>query len=1106
MNTLVEPIPGFCLHRVEVLNWGTFNKHVWALPVQGQNALLTGDIGSGKSTLVDAITALLVPPRRITFNKAAGAEGRERSLKSYIRGEYKSVQTEHLNARAECLRDDHQYSVILAHFYHAGMDETTLLAQVLWVSEGRDARFFLVTNQALTIQQAFSGQHGTVADLKKALKRTPGIEIFDHFKPYASAFRKRLGIRHEKALELFNQTISMKSVGNLTGFVRDHMLEPGRMMDRVDALKRDFDNLNQAHAAVLKARRQIEMLEPLQKLAGEHQQLQGEVEQQTQCRDHLDIWIAQQKSTLLQQRQHKLEAQQRREQAQLDAIVLELSELRRREQQLRQSIDDSGGRRIVELEAEMHRLQEARERKQLESGRYKGAVQLLSLPMADDADLFYQNREAGSRLSITLVYQLDKCDKQAVDEEIAMRQIQQQCQMLKQEIHSLEQRKSNIPYTSLQIRNRMLDALELDEGALPFVGELLQVSPKESDWEGAIERLLHNFALSMLVADELYAQVCDYVEHTNLKGRLVYFRVRGVHQPRNEVEQGTVLSKLQIKQDSPVRHWLHAELYQRFPHACCDSMQDFRRFPYALSQTGQIKAGGTRHEKDDRNKLYDRRRFVLGWTNQAKIEALTQDLCNDEQQGQIHVDQLLQINKQKNELGHQRDAVRDLLRIERVADIDWQSVAQQYQQVQEEKQRIEQGSDLLRDLQQQLHQTQDGIVNKDQNKSESHRHLGELDTDLRSVASQLENALTMVAGLDEDLRQQWFPHITRYAQRVLADRKLNLRSLENQQTEIRRAIQEAINGQSKKMERRKDGLLKGMGDYKHAYSAETSEVDLTLEAWPEYAAMLAALQRDDLPRHEQRFREMLHEGTIQGIVLLRTQLEKEQKSIKDKIRDINISLQNIEYNQGSYIRLQAEAVNDADIREFEAELRQCISGSLNADELYNEQRFLQVKGLVDHFNEDPHWAKRVTDVRNWFNFSAIELWREDDSQKEFYSDSAGKSGGQKEKLAYTILASSLAYQFGATEAGERSRSFRFVVIDEAFGRGSDESARYALKLFATLGLQLLIITPMQKIHVIADYVQSVHLVHNEEGRNSVVRSVTIEEYRQEKAALTVDHQ
>ena len=41
---------GFRLHRLELLNWGTFNKNVRTFRLDGENSLLTGDIGSGKST------------------------------------------------------------------------------------------------------------------------------------------------------------------------------------------------------------------------------------------------------------------------------------------------------------------------------------------------------------------------------------------------------------------------------------------------------------------------------------------------------------------------------------------------------------------------------------------------------------------------------------------------------------------------------------------------------------------------------------------------------------------------------------------------------------------------------------------------------------------------------------------------------------------------------------------------------------------------------------------------------------------------------------------------------------------------------------------------
>jgi uncharacterized protein YPO0396 len=66
--------PGFRLHRLELLNWGTFHQGVRTFRLDGANSLLTGDIGSGKSTVVDAITTLLLPAHKIEYNKAAGAQ------------------------------------------------------------------------------------------------------------------------------------------------------------------------------------------------------------------------------------------------------------------------------------------------------------------------------------------------------------------------------------------------------------------------------------------------------------------------------------------------------------------------------------------------------------------------------------------------------------------------------------------------------------------------------------------------------------------------------------------------------------------------------------------------------------------------------------------------------------------------------------------------------------------------------------------------------------------------------------------------------------------------------------------------------------------------
>jgi uncharacterized protein YPO0396 len=139
-------------------------------------------------------------------------------------------------------------------------------------------------------------------------------------------------------------------------------------------------------------------------------------------------------------------------------------------------------------------------------------------------------------------------------------------------------------------------------------------------------------------------------------------------------------------------------------------------------------------------------------------------------------------------------------------------------------------------------------------------------------------------------------------------------------------------------------------------------------------------------------------------------------------------------------------------------------------------------------------------VRNWFTFAASERFIETDEEWEHYSDSDGKSGGQKEKLAYTILAASLAYQFGLEWGAETARDFRFAVIDEAFGRGSDLSTRFALQLFAALGLQLLIVTPLQKVHVIEPYVRAIGFVDNPTRSYSRLHTLTIEEFHERRAS------
>lgn len=344
---------------------------------------------------------------------------------------------------------------------------------------------------------------------------------------------------------------------------------------------------------------------------------------------------------------------------------------------------------------------------------------------------------------------------------------------------------------------------------------------------------------------------------------------------------------------------------------------------------------------------------------------------------------------------------------------------------------------------------------------------------------------------------------------ALGEHQLTVESCDNRQQEVREWLQNKIDAEDKRLKNLEGRIIQEMEGYRRDYPAETRDFDARIESGPEFKAMLTQLQADDLPQFEKRFKALLNENTIREIANFQSQLNRERQEIKERIERINQSLVDIEYNQGRYILLLAENNSDSDLRDFQQDLRACTEGSLTGSEQeqYAENKFLQVKTIIDRFRGregtsdlDKRWTRKVTDVRNWFVFAASERWQEDNSEYEHYTDSGGKSGGQKETLAYTVLAASLAYQFGLEWGAVRSRSFRFVVIDEAFGRGSDESARYGLDLFKKLNLQLLIVTPLQKIHIIEPYVHNVGFVHNLEGRESQIRNLTIDQYKAEKQA------
>jgi uncharacterized protein YPO0396 len=153
-----------------------------------------------------------------------------------------------------------------------------------------------------------------------------------------------------------------------------------------------------------------------------------------------------------------------------------------------------------------------------------------------------------------------------------------------------------------------------------------------------------------------------------------------------------------------------------------------------------------------------------------------------------------------------------------------------------------------------------------------------------------------------------------------------------------------------------------------------------------------------------------------------------------------------------------------------------------------------VRKLLEEFKRDPDHTQRVTDVRTWVTAGVRELRRADDVEVDYLASTTGKSGGQKAKLAFTILASALSAQYGLSTAPANSPNFRLVVIDEAFSRTDEFNSISAMDLFSSLGFQLLIVGPFDaKAKLAVPFVETIHLASNPGGNGSKLVAITREQ-------------
>ena len=284
--------------------------------------------------------------------------------------------------------------------------------------------------------------------------------------------------------------------------------------------------MTRAYQAIEKAKHQLDLLQPIIRWGGRYRERQETINRLQGAIEAVPAYFAQQKQTLL--RQAVSQAEQNLEQAQyrLADENQRLEQLRGQAQELAIAIsNDEVGRQLQTMERDIQEAQNRLSDKQAQAKRYNELAQQLKLPPYQDEATFYQSRQK----SLTYVQGIEAQRNVELEKQVQAatqrHTLQDHFDELSAELDSLRQRESQIPATNLKIRSRLLQALNIPEADVPFIGELLQVKREAHPWEGAIERLLHNFGLRLLVPDTHYAKISRYVDQTHLRGRLVFHRV-----------------------------------------------------------------------------------------------------------------------------------------------------------------------------------------------------------------------------------------------------------------------------------------------------------------------------------------------------------------------------------------------------------------------------------------------------------------------------------------------------------------------------------------------------------------------------------------------------
>ena len=1064
----------FQLNQLEVYNWGPFSGlHRAEFDTDG--TAIIGPTGSGKTTLVDALTTLLVGQPRYNLASTGGHES-DRTLMSYVRG---VLGGDGSDGREEVARPGKTVTGICATY--KSDEEELKLASLLWTdgssSSAQDLKrrwlFSQAEGQSLEGWLTLLHDDGT-RELKRTGRETGKLRIFETKKPYLAHIRKFFDVG-QNAFTLLNRAAGLKQLNSIDEIFRDLVLDDRSAFDRALEVAGEFDNLAGIHAELETARRQQESLVPI---ADENKKLEksrlklGQIEALKRI---LPVWFAMTGERLWSEYAAAIETQRSEEESGLTGLNKQEQDSEHRVDTLKGQYLELGGNVIEQLEKtiESQRSIVADRRKHADDYRRVASVLGLDGELAEAT--LHRNQAALRKTKTELEKQRNAKDEEFISSRAEQKNANDRVERIKQEVARVKQRPgSNIPPKLQDFRSELAKQLGLTEKQIPFLAELIEVKPGDSAWRGAIERALGSERLRILVPERDLEVALKWVNHRNNR---VHVRLQkaGTNEPDVNFFSDSYARKLNFKQH-PLLSSAQRLIGGRDFH-CVDSVESLRTTEHALTVEGMISGRRGRFEKQDQRRLQDN--WFTGFDNNDQLEALARELTASQKladqcsaESEKHRKSLQQFDQQLSMIG-------------RVVELEFSTIDLPGAEAE-----LNRSTERLAAL---LDPGSDASLAKSQYDSERQKleTIRKQITTVRDRVSRLTERLERAEKKRDEATQLKGKGLTEddvqlAKSKLRIDSEVDADKLHIEERAALQRIEGKLEKQSKRVSEHEQRIVRFMVNAQKVDTGALAETGSELADINDYLERLRVLDDEALPEKLGRFLDYLNRSSDQGVTQLLAGINEEVDAVEQRISDLNRTLLKVDFRSGRYLQLRPQRIKHERIRSLETAIRKLRSATFKGDD--GESQYKALRESIEILREAGENRRQVgsralLDPRYRLAFFVVEVDRQTGDESPRRTGSQSGSGGEKELMASHILTASLSYALCPAEASRPL--YATVVLDEAFSKSSPSAATRIIEALRVFRLHPIFVTPNKEIGLLKQHTRKVICVQRPKKQASL---------------------